>query len=122
MTKTRRDHYLTPAVGADTADALDKTVGELARARNLAARDPTAALHLHPSLHEEGRSVAEIAVEAVAATRAYSCSWAEREVADLLAVTTASAWQRWPRAGRGDTDTSQADERGPAQREPSPKP
>ena len=30
MTKTRRDHYLTPAVGADTADALDKAIGELA--------------------------------------------------------------------------------------------
>jgi hypothetical protein len=117
MRETRRDHYLTPAVGADAADALEKAIDELARARNLDASDPTAALHLLASLAAAAQARLG---ESVAGTRAYGCSWAE--VADLLGVTRASAWQRWGGADRRDTDASQSDERGPARREPSPKP
>jgi len=117
MRETRRDHYLAPAVGAGTADALDLAVDELARARNLDTSDPTTALHPLASLAAEAQARLD---ESVAATRAYGCSWAE--IADLLGVTRAAAWQRWGRADHHDADAPQPDERSPARREPIPKP
>jgi len=117
MRQTRRDHYLTPAAGADAADALGSAIDELARARNLDASDPTSALHVLASLAAEAQARLG---ESVAATRAYGCSWAE--IADLLGVTRAAAWQRWGRADRHGSDAPQPDERSPTQEAPSPKP
>ncbi len=102
MREPRRDHYLPPTTGADTVDALDTAIDEVARARDLDTSDPTSALHLLASLAAEAQARLG---ESVAATRAYGCSWAE--IADLLGVTRAAAWQRWGRADRRDTDAPQ---------------
>jgi hypothetical protein len=86
----RRDHYIEPATGPDSASALDVAIGQLAAARDMDLADPPSALHLVASLLAE--SQARLA-ELIAAAHDYGCSWAE--VADLLGVSRASAWQRW---------------------------
>ncbi|HET9892411.1 MAG TPA: hypothetical protein VFQ42_18110 [Mycobacterium sp.] len=92
MRPPRRDHYLPPATGDDTHAALDAATHQLAGARNLDPPDPASALHLLASL------AAQLDARlgpAIGDARRYGCSWAE--IADLLGVTRASAWQRWAR-------------------------
>lgn len=97
MRAPRRDHYIVPCTGADSRRALDAAIETLGVARDLDGRDPAARLHVLASLIAEldGRLGA-----AVVEVRRYGCSWAE--VADLLGVTRASAWQRY--AGREGRD------------------
>lgn len=90
MRPPRRDRYLAPVTGADTRSALDTAIDALAAARNLDAADPASAVHLLASLTAETETRL---APAVAEARHYGCSWAE--IADLLGVTRASAWQRW---------------------------
>lgn len=93
MSEPRRDHYVAPATGADSQGALDAAVEFLCAARDLDTRDPTATLHLVASLIAEAQARLP---RAVRQARDYGCSWAE--VADLLGVTRASAWQRYSSA------------------------
>jgi len=90
MSEPRRDHYVAPATGADSQGALDAAVEFLSAARNLDAPDPAATVHLVASLIAEARARLP---RAVRQARDYGCSWAE--IADLLGVTRASAWQRY---------------------------
>jgi len=46
----RRDHYIEPATGPDSASALDVAIGQLAAARDMDLADPPSALHLVASL------------------------------------------------------------------------
>ena len=89
----RRDHYLEPTTGADSQRALDVALDTLATLRGMSGRgDAGVCLHLLASLRAE---VEQRLPRAVAAARAQQCSWAE--IADLLGVTRASAWQRYAR-------------------------
>lgn len=91
MRDPRRDHYLGPAADADTKEVLDTAIETLATIRGLnRLGDATVDLHLLASLLAEARSRLP---QAVADARDQECSWAE--VADLLGVTRASAWQRY---------------------------
>ncbi len=113
MREPRRDHYLAPATGADSFAALGSALEQLASARNLDATDAASAVHLLASLAAE--------VEArfprlIADARDGGCSWAE--IADLLGVTRASAWQRW---GRHAADGGHEDNRVAPSREKRPR-
>ena len=90
MTEPRRDHYIAPDTGPDTAAVLDAAIKSLAAARNFEIPDATITLHLLASLlaHAQNRLP-----QAVTDARDQGCSWAE--IADLLGVTRASAWQRY---------------------------
>ncbi len=91
----RRDYYLGPATGEDTKQALDTAITSLAAARDMGHGDAGVDLHLLTSLLEE----AEARVgAAVAEARRQGYSWAQ--VADLLGVTRASAWQRYAGSGQ----------------------
>ncbi|MGH8296245.1 MAG: hypothetical protein ACRETZ_12235 [Steroidobacteraceae bacterium] len=91
MSEPRRDCYLAPATGEDTSEALEVAIDALARRRGLdGPADASVRLHLLASLVAEAQS--RLAT-AVAEARAESCSWAQ--IADLLGVTRASAWQRY---------------------------
>jgi hypothetical protein len=96
MTTTReprRDHYLQPATGADSQRALDGALDALTTLRNMSeCGDAAVCLHLLASLRAE---LEQRLPQAVADARAQQCSWAE--IADLLGVTRASAWQRYAR-------------------------
>ena len=98
MREPRRDHYLEPATDDDTRAVLDSAIESLGTLRRLEwVGDAGATLHLLASL------VAEASARvpgAVAEARDQEYSWAE--VADLLGVTRASAWQRY--AGRTARD------------------
>jgi uncharacterized NAD(P)/FAD-binding protein YdhS len=90
MKEPRRDHYIGPGIGEDSRLVVDAAIEGLCAARNLPATDAPACLHVIASL------TAELTTRigaAVAEARQYGCSWAE--VADLLGVTRASAWQRY---------------------------
>ncbi len=94
MVEPRRDHYLPPSADGVTESVLDAAVASLGELRGM-GRGPDAAtsLHLLASLIAEAdRRLGA----AVADARGQGCSWAE--IADLLGVTRASAWQRF--AGR----------------------
>jgi len=101
MREPRRDHYIAPATDPHSCAVLGSALEQLAAARNLDATDAPTAVHLLASLSAE--------VEArfprlIADARHSGCSWAE--IADLLGVTRASAWQRWGRhAGDGGNET-----------------
>lgn len=90
MRPPRRDHYIAPATGADTQAALDAALSHLTTARHLDPDDITATLHLLASLAAETQTRL---AQAINHARHRGQSWAE--IADLLGVTRASAWQRW---------------------------
>lgn len=103
MRETRRDHYLTPASGDDTRLALDEAIKTLGTLRGLEwLGDAGVALHLLASLAAEAQSRLP---RAVADARDQEYSWAQ--IADLLGVTRASAWQRY--AGRTATNRTPLD-------------
>jgi DNA-directed RNA polymerase specialized sigma24 family protein len=89
MTEPRRDHYIAPATGPDTAAVMDAAIQSLAAARSFEVPDATVTLHLLASLLAEAQARLP---QAVTEAREQGCSWAE--IADLLGVTRASAWQR----------------------------
>jgi hypothetical protein len=86
----RRDRYMGPVTGGGTAAALDRAVEDLGRSLGLWPGDPSVTLHLLASLAAETSSRLP---QAVAGARAYGLSWAQ--VADMLGVTRASAWERY---------------------------
>lgn len=95
-----RGHY-TGAVtgtGTGTAAALHRALEDLGRSRGLWPGDASVTLELLSSLAAE---VSSRLPRAVDDARAYGLSWAE--VANLLGVTRASAWERFgsqrPEAG-----------------------
>ena len=89
----RRDFYRGPTTGEDTALTLNNAITTLAALRGMALGDAGDELHLLMSLLEEAKTQVP---RAVADGRNQEYSWAE--IADLLGVTRASAWQRY--AGR----------------------
>jgi len=103
--RSRRDHYLNPATGHDTEQALDQAIRALATTRGMWPADPAAALHAITSLHAETQ---QRIPAAVAAAREHGCSWAE--IADLLGVTRASAWQRYAHPAATHTGGAKSDE------------
>jgi hypothetical protein len=93
MREPRRDHYLEPATDDDTRAVLDSAIEALGALRRLEwVGDAGATLHLLASLVAEASARVP---RAVADARDQEYSWAE--VADLLGVTRASAWQRYAR-------------------------
>jgi hypothetical protein len=94
MREPRRDHYLAPATGADTERILEASIETLGTVRGLEwVGDAGVTLHLLASLTAEAERRLP---RAVADARDQEYSWAQ--IADLLGVTRASAWQRY--AGR----------------------
>jgi hypothetical protein len=94
MREPRRDHYLAPATGDDTEQVLDDAIDTLGTLRRLPSLgDAGATLHLLTSLIAQAEHRLP---RAVADARDQDYSWAQ--IADLLGVTRASAWQRY--AGR----------------------
>ncbi|HVW31372.1 MAG TPA: hypothetical protein VHL53_02430 [Acidimicrobiia bacterium] len=91
MGQSRRTHYLPPAIDGDTAGVLDQAIDTLAKLRGMDGNGAAAAtVHLLASLIAETQQRLH---RAVADARNQDCSWAE--IADLLGVTRASAWQRF---------------------------
>jgi hypothetical protein len=87
----RRYHYYGPSTGEDSEKAFDEAVAALARTRAMGwAGDAGVDLHLLTSLMAEAQGRL---AGAVADARRQKYSWAE--IADLLGVTRASAWQRY---------------------------
>ena len=94
MPHPRRDHYIEPATGPDSDAVLDDAIGSLGTLRGLEwVGDAGVTLHLLASLI---RQAEQLLPRAVADARDQDYSWAQ--IADLLSVTRASAWQRY--AGR----------------------
>ncbi len=90
----RRDYYCSPTTGKDTETVLDEAIDSLATLRGMGRRGNAGVdLHLLTSVIEEATRRLP---RAVADARDQDYSWAE--IADLLGVTRASAWQRY--AGR----------------------
>lgn len=91
MTDPRRDHWLPPTIGEDSDHILDVAIASLAKLRGLAwPGDAGTTLHLLASLIAQAQARLPRTVDGA---RDQGCSWAE--VADLLGVTRASAWQRY---------------------------
>jgi hypothetical protein len=98
MREPRRDHYIEPATGDDSAVVLDAAIESLGALRGLEwVGDAGVTVHLLASLLAEARSRMP---RAVADARDQDYSWGQ--VAELLGVTRASAWQRY--AGRTARD------------------
>ena len=98
MREPRRDHYIEPATGEDSRAVLDAAIESLGTLRGLQwVGDAGATLHLLASLVAEARSRLP---RAVANARDQEYSWGQ--VATLLGITRASAWQRY--AGRTARD------------------
>jgi len=94
MREPRRDHYIAPTTGHDSERILDVAIESLGTVRGLEwVGDAGATLHLLVSLTAEAERRLP---RAVADARDQDYSWAQ--IADLLGVTRASAWQRY--AGR----------------------
>lgn len=91
MTEPRRDHYIAPSTGDDSVEVLDAAIVSLGEKRGLGpGGDSAARLHLLASLIAEAdRRLPAVVADA----REEGCSWAQ--IADLLGVTRASAWQRY---------------------------
>ena len=103
MRQTRRDHYVAPATGEDSEGVLEEAIDTLGTLRGLPwLGDAGATLHLLTSLMAQAESRLP---RAVADARDQDYSWAE--IADLLGLTRASAWQRY--AGRGQRDRTPLD-------------
>ena len=101
----RRDHHLAPAADNDTESVLDEAIDSLARLRAMGGRGNAGVdLHLLTSLIDEATRRLS---GAVAQARVQGYSWAE--IADLLGVTRASAWQRY--AGRVNNDPTSVEDR-----------
>ena len=101
----RRDHYVAPAAGKDTESVLDDAIDSLARLRAMGGRGNAGVdLHLLTSLIDEATRRLS---GAVARARGQDYSWAE--IADLLGVTRASAWQRY--AGRANDGPTPVEDR-----------
>ncbi len=91
MRESRRDHYLAPATGDDTEQVLEDAIDTLGTLRNLPwLGDAGATLHLLTSLIAEAQRRLP---RAVADARDQHYSWAQ--IADLLGITRASAWQHY---------------------------
>ena len=91
MREPRRDHYLAPATGEDTERVLEAAIETLGTVRGLEwLGDAGATLHLLTSLIAEAQHRLP---RAVADARDQEYSWAQ--IADLLGVTRATAWQRY---------------------------
>jgi hypothetical protein len=93
----RRTRYYGPTTGEDSATVLDEAIVALAGVRDMGMwiGDASTELHMLTSLIKEAESRLP---RAVAEARDQEYSWAE--IADLLGVTRASAWQRY--AARSD--------------------
>lgn len=102
MKESRRDHYRAPATDADSHAAVQAAIESLGAARNLDTDDTGSRLHLLASLLAQAQLVVPRAVNQA---REQDLSWAE--IADLLGVTRASAWQRYA-PGRDRPDEPQA--------------
>jgi hypothetical protein len=103
MREPRRDHYIEPATGEDSRAVLDAAIESLGTLRSLQwLGDAGATLHLVASLLAEARSRLP---RAVADAKDQEYSWGQ--VAELLGVTRASAWQRY--AGRTAKDRTPLD-------------
>ena len=103
MREPRRDHYLEPATGADTERVLEAAIETLGKLRGLPwLGDAGATMHLLASLLAEAE---DRLPRAVADARDQEYSWSQ--IADLLGVTRASAWQRY--AGRSAKDRTPLD-------------
>ena len=98
MTAPGRDHYIEPVTGPDSERVLEAAIESLGKLRDLPwLGDAGATMHLLVSLiHQAEQQLPR----AVADARDQEYSWAE--IADLLGVTRASAWQRY--AGRTATN------------------
>lgn len=91
MAGLRRDHYLSPSVDAHSQAVVDAALASLGARRGLGlAGDAAVGLHLLASLIAEANGAL---AAAVADARDQGCSWAQ--IADLLGVTRATAWQRY---------------------------
>lgn len=89
-----RDHYIHPKTGADTDAVLDEAITSLGNTRGMQwLGDSGVTIHLLISLIQQAQ---DRLPQAVAEARDQEYTWAE--IADLLGVTRASAWQRY--AGR----------------------
>ena len=98
MREPRRDHYIEPVTGPDSEAVLDEAIGSLGTLRSLEwVGDAGVTLHLLTSLI---RQAEQQLPRAVADARDQEYTWAQ--IADLLGVTRASAWQRY--AGRTTTN------------------
>ena len=98
MREPRRDHYIEPATGPDSDRVLDDAIASLGTLRNLPwLGDAGATMHLLVSLIPQAEQQLP---RAIADAREQDYSWAE--IADLLGVTRASAWQRY--AGKTTTN------------------
>ena len=105
----RRDHYITPTTGADTQRVLHDAIASLGTIRGLPwLGDAGATLHLLASLTTEAERQLP---RAVADARDQDYSWAQ--IADLLGVTRASAWQRYARHTNTNRTPLQPDEPSP---------
>jgi hypothetical protein len=103
MREPRRDHYIAPATGADSQHVLDDAIETLGTLRGLEwVGDAGATLHLLTSLLAEAQARLP---RAVADARDQEYSWAQ--IADLLGITRASAWQRY--AGRTERNRTPLD-------------
>ena len=93
MREPRRDHYIEPATGPDSEHVIDDAIASLGTLRNLPwLGDAGATLHLLVSLIHQAE---QRLPTAVADARDQDFTWAQ--IADLLGVTRASAWQRYAR-------------------------
>jgi len=91
MREPRRDHYVEPTTGADTERIIGDAIESLGKLRGLQwVGDAGVTLHLLASLVAEADARLP---HAVADARDQDYSWAQ--IADLLGVTRASAWQRY---------------------------
>ena len=91
MRAPRRDHYLAPAPDDAAEAAFEQAIEQLGKARDMnPTGDPATRLHLIASLLAQAEP---IVLRTVADAHTQRCSWAE--IADLLGVTRASAWQRF---------------------------
>ncbi len=98
MTASGRDHYIEPATGADSERVLEAAIETLGTLRGLPwLGDAGATVHLLVSLIHQAQQQLPTAV---ADARDQEYSWAQ--IADLLGVTRASAWQRY--AGKTTTN------------------
>ena len=103
MREPRRDHYLAPATGTDSERVLEDAIDTLGTPRGLPwLGDAGATLHLLTSLIAEAHHRLP---RAVADARDQDYTWAQ--IADLLGVTRASAWQRY--AGRSNHNRTPLD-------------
>jgi hypothetical protein len=93
MRESRRDHYIAPATGADTEQVIEDAIDTLGTLRRMPSLDDAGAtLHLLTSLIAQAE---QRLTRAVADARDHNYSWAQ--IADLLGVTRASAWQHYGR-------------------------